>query len=149
MLFAYITCSCKLPILTMLHLLNSHLHIYQYQNSSLTVFNLFIILFADDTRVRPLVMESTSDVVVLPLDAGQQYKLFTVATDYVGNQQQLSEAMNNVLTADNPVIIGVCRNDCSSSGNCTELNNCRCESGFYGIDCSQSKYSKIGDLHLP
>ena len=70
----------------MLHLLNSYLYIYQYQNSSLAVFNLFIILFADDTRVRPLVMESTSDVVVLPLDAGQQYNLFTVATDYVGNQ---------------------------------------------------------------
>ena len=93
----------------------------------------------DDTRVHPLVMESTSDVIVLPLDAGQQYKLFTIATDNVGNQQELDEAMDNVLTADYPVIIGVCPNDCSNRGNCTELNSCRCESGFYGIDCSQSK----------
>ena len=90
--------------------------------------------------MHPLVLDSKDDLIVLPLPAGQQYKLFTVATDNVGNHQLLSEAMANVMIAEYPVVIGVCLNNCSNRGQCTDLNTCRCDIGFFGIDCSQSKY---------
>ena len=93
----------------------------------------------DNTTVRPLVLGAKEDLIVLPVSAGQQYQLFTVATDNVGNQEAVSEAMANLMTADYPVIVGVCPNNCTNRGNCTELNICRCNLGFYGSDCSQSK----------
>lgn len=98
------------------------------------------ISLADETGdVRPVVLDSKEDLIVLPLSAGQQYKLFTIATDNVGNQEMLDDAMANVMTADYPIIIGVCPNNCSNRGQCTELNTCRCNAGFFGIDCSQSE----------
>ena len=96
--------------------------------------------------MRPLVLGSKEDLIVLPLSSGQQYQLFTVATDNVGNQESLSEAMANMKTADYPTIVGICPNNCSNRGNCTEFSSCRCYAGFYGSDCSQSKY-KINFLH--
>ena len=92
----------------------------------------------------PLVLDSKDDLIVLPLRARQQYRLFTIATDNVGNQQLLSEAMANVMIAEYPVIIGVCPNNCSNRGQCTDLNTCRCGIGYFGIDCSQSKYKSSG-----
>ena len=65
-------------------------------------------LVEDTGDVHPLVLDSKDYLVVLPVPAGQQYRLFTVATDNVGNQQLLSEAMVNVMTAEYPVVIGVC-----------------------------------------
>ena len=96
-------------------------------------------MFLGIDRVRPLVLDSREDLIVLPLSSGQQYQLFTVATDNVGNQESLSEAMANMKTANYPSIVGVCPNNCSNRGNCTELSSCRCYPGFYGSDCSQGK----------
>ena len=84
-------------------------------------------------------LDSKHDLIVLPLRAGQQYQLFTLAKDNVGNQQELSDAMANTMIANYPIIIGVCPNNCSNRGDCTDLNFCRCHVGFYGIDCSHSK----------
>ena len=101
---------------------------------------LFTCMHTDDTRdVEPLILDSSEDLIVLPLPTGQQYRLFTVATDNVGNQELLSDAMANVMTADYPTVVGVCPNNCSNRGTCTEISTCRCEVGFYGIDCNQSK----------
>ena len=98
-----------------------------------------MLIHVDNDRAQPLVLDAKEDLIVLPLSAGQQYRLFTVATDNVGNQQSLSEAVMNMMIADYPIITGVCPNNCSNRGNCTELNNCQCDMGFYGSDCSQSK----------
>ena len=115
--------------------------IFYCQRSALVNYELnHYFIHADNNRVQPLVLDVKEDLIVLPLSAGQQYQLFTVATDNVGNQQSLSEAMANMMIADYPLIIGVCPNNCSNRGNCTELNSCRCDTGFYGSDCSQSKY---------
>ena len=91
--------------------------------------------------VVPVILDSTEDLIAIPLPAGQQYRLFTVATDNVGNQEVPSEAMANVKTAEYHFNIGVCPNNCSNKGNCTELNSCRCNVGYFGSDCSQSKYN--------
>lgn len=98
-------------------------------------------------RVRPLVVDSVEDLIVLPLSPGEEYQLFTMATDNVGNQESLSEAMANMKTANYPSIVGVCPNNCSNRGNCTELSSCRCYPGFYGSDCSQSKYKSVAIMH--
>ena len=95
-------------------------------------------LFTGNERTHPLVLDSNNDLIVLPLRAGQQYQLFTVATDNVGNQQELSDAMANTLMADFPIVVRVCPNNCSNRGECTELSICRCYAGFYGSDCNQS-----------
>lgn len=101
--------------------------------------NIRSLFISGMNRVHPLVLDSKEDLIVLPLSSGQQYQLFTVATDNVGNQESLSEAMANMKTADYPSIVGVCPNNCSNRGNCTELSSCRCYPGFHGSDCSQSK----------
>ena len=98
-------------------------------------------------RVRPLVVDSVEDLIVLPLSPGEEYQLFTMATDNVGNQESLSEAMANMKTANYPSIVGVCPNNCSNRGNCTELSSCRCYPGFYGSDCSQSKCKSVAIMH--
>lgn len=99
---------------------------------------LFLNYTTDEGTIHPLVRKSRADLIVLPLESGSQYRFFTQATDNVGNQQPLDEAMENVMVANYLTSVGVCPNDCSNRGNCSELNTCICEAGFFGSDCSES-----------
>lgn len=85
--------------------------------------------------VQPLILGTRDDIAVLALSPGSQYRVFASAVDNVGNRRSLEEDMQNLLTVDFPG--GVCLNNCSGRGTCTEFSTCRCDPGYYGSDCSQ------------
>ncbi len=101
---------------------------------------LLLFFTIDEGTIQPLIRKSKADLIVLPLEPGSQYRFFTQAADNVGNQQPLDEAMENVMVAEYLTSVGVCPNDCSNQGNCSELNTCICEAGFFGSDCSESNH---------
>ena len=88
----------------------------------------------------PVVRGSTDNVVILPLNEGTQFTLFTSSVDYVGNREPLAESMQAYTTLDFPISIIMCPNNCSNNGNCTIFGDCLCEAGFYGSDCSQGNH---------
>ena len=87
--------------------------------------------------VQPLILGTRDDIAVLALSPGSQYRVFASAFDNVGNRRSLEEDIQNLLTIDFPNVEGVCLNNCSERGACTEFSTCKCDPGYYGSDCSQ------------
>ena len=109
---------------------------------------LHCLIHTDSESIHPLVRKSKANLIVLPVEAGFRYRLFSRATDNVGNQQPLEEAMENVMDVDYQASAGVCPNDCSNRGNCSELNTCICDAGYFGSDCSERKEHRIISIIL-
>ena len=85
--------------------------------------------------VQPLILGTRDDIAVLALSPGFQYRIFASAVDHVGNRRSLEEDMQSFMTIDFPG--GVCPNNCSERGSCTEFSTCKCDPGYYGSDCGQ------------
>ena len=100
-------------------------------------FRLFIL---GGNKIVPIVSGTKNDIVLLPLGESTQFSLLSTAVDNVGNRKPLGVAMQDIQELDFPIVIATCPNDCTNNGNCTVFGNCICEDGFYGSDCSQSKY---------
>jgi len=52
------------------------------------------------------------------------------------------EFMYSIDVVLHPDVAASCErlNNCSGQGNCSVLNLCVCEDGFYGVNCSLGKY---------
>ena len=90
------------------------------------------MLFTDAGIMKPLLLDVTDSLVVLPLQSGATYNISVTVTDNVGNR---GPDTTNRLTIDFP-FVNICPNNCSENGDCTAIGTCRCETGFYGNDCS-------------
>ncbi|KAL9963567.1 hypothetical protein ACROYT_G027089 [Oculina patagonica] len=84
----------------------------------------------------PLLSGITDDTTFLPLLSEQTYTLVALAVDHVGNRQPMD--LKQAITVDFTLPKPSCErlNNCSGHGNCSVLNFCVCEVGFYGVNCS-------------
>ncbi|XP_078355806.1 uncharacterized protein LOC144640574 [Oculina patagonica] len=84
----------------------------------------------------PLLSGITDDTTFLPLPPEKTYTLLALAVDHVGNRQPMD--LNRAITVDFTLPKPSCErlNNCSGHGNCSLLNFCVCEVGFYGVNCS-------------
>ncbi|KAJ7392615.1 hypothetical protein OS493_010266 [Desmophyllum pertusum] len=89
-----------------------------------------------DQSLLPLLSGITGDTAFLPLPPGKTYALLALAVDHVGNRQPMD--WNRAITVDFTLPKPSCErlNNCSGHGNCSVLNLCVCEDGFYEINCS-------------
>ncbi len=117
----------------------------------LVLISLVITMYFIDTgEVKPVVRGSTDSIVILPLNEGTQFTLFSSSVDNVGNRQPLTQSMQDSVYLEFPIVGIQCPDDCSGNGNCTLFGDCVCENGHYGDNCSQSTLicNKCMYIHL-
>ncbi len=94
----------------------------------------------DTSEFIPLALGTVDDVVLLQLDKGTNFTLFSSSVDNVDNRLPFQVAMEQHTQLNFPVVMVTCPEDCNGNGNCTVFGDCVCQEGFYGNDCSQCKY---------
>ena len=66
-------------------------------------------------EIEPVALGTKNDVVLLPLDQGSEFTLFSSSVDNVDNRKPFVVSMEDSMEIRFPVIVVTCTNNCSVS----------------------------------